>query len=254
LSGIATGAVVESDRIGEGVSIGERAIVRAGAALGDGVVIHPNVIVGPGVSLGDAVEVFPGTLLGKAPSRTASVARAPTEVPRTVTIGDGCSVGANAVLYDDVSIGPESLIGDGAILREACRVDARCIVGRYTTFAYEVTMGAGSRIMGETHITGRSTIGERVFIGPGVRSANDATFGRADDVDEVILGPTIEDDAVIGVGAVLLPGVVIGRGATVAAGAVVTRDVGPGTTVMGVPARPAGDDPASARSSDRSGP
>jgi acetyltransferase-like isoleucine patch superfamily enzyme len=43
--------------------------------------------------------------------------------------------------------------------------------------------------------------------------------------------------ASIGSGAVILCGVEIGAGALVGAGAVVTRDVAPGTTVAGVPAR-----------------
>lgn len=47
----------------------------------------------------------------------------------------------------------------------------------------------------------------------------------------------IEDDAWIGTGAILLPGVTIGKMSVVAAGAVVTRDVPPFTVVAGVPAR-----------------
>jgi sugar O-acyltransferase (sialic acid O-acetyltransferase NeuD family) len=52
----------------------------------------------------------------------------------------------------------------------------------------------------------------------------------------------IEDHAYIGTGAVLKQGrpgqpLVIGRGAVVGMGAVVTRDVAPGTTVVGNPAR-----------------
>jgi len=42
----------------------------------------------------------------------------------------------------------------------------------------------------------------------------------------------------IGAGAVILPGVEIGAGAQVGANSVVTRDVPPGTTVAGIPARP----------------
>lgn len=47
----------------------------------------------------------------------------------------------------------------------------------------------------------------------------------------------IEDKVWIGCGAIILPGVTVGVGANVAAGAVVTKDVPPGVTVGGVPAR-----------------
>ncbi|WP_311199028.1 hypothetical protein [Sulfitobacter sp. W027] len=47
----------------------------------------------------------------------------------------------------------------------------------------------------------------------------------------------IEDKVWIGCGVIVLPGVTIGAGASVAAGSVVARDVAPGVTVGGVPAR-----------------
>ena len=47
----------------------------------------------------------------------------------------------------------------------------------------------------------------------------------------------IEDDAWIGIGAIILKGVRIGRGAKIGAGAVVTKDVSPGAFVTGNPAR-----------------
>ena len=47
----------------------------------------------------------------------------------------------------------------------------------------------------------------------------------------------IEDDAWIGIGAVILKGVRVGAGAQVGPGAVVTRDVPPGARVAGSPAR-----------------
>ena len=53
---------------------------------------------------------------------------------------------------------------------------------------------------------------------------------------EVVVG----ERAMIGAGAIVLPGVEIGADASVAANSLVTRDVPPGTTVAGVPARPMG--------------
>ncbi|MFC6717967.1 acyltransferase [Natrialbaceae archaeon GCM10025810] len=50
----------------------------------------------------------------------------------------------------------------------------------------------------------------------------------------------VGERAMIGAGAIVLPGVVIGEGARVAANSLVTRDVPPGETVAGVPARPMG--------------
>ena len=55
---------------------------------------------------------------------------------------------------------------------------------------------------------------------------------------EVVVG----DRAMIGAKAVILPGVRIGEGAQVAANSLVTRDVPPGATVAGVPARQMGSD------------
>ena len=51
-------------------------------------------------------------------------------------------------------------------------------------------------------------------------------------------GITIEDDAFIGPGAIILPNVKIGRGAVVTAGSVVSSSVAPMTVVQGNPARP----------------
>ncbi|HMQ30175.1 MAG TPA: serine O-acetyltransferase [Chloroflexaceae bacterium] len=49
--------------------------------------------------------------------------------------------------------------------------------------------------------------------------------------------PTLEDNAVIGVGAIVLGAITIGEGARVGGGAVVVKDVPPHATAVGVPAR-----------------
>jgi acetyltransferase-like isoleucine patch superfamily enzyme len=61
---------------------------------------------------------------------------------------------------------------------------------------------------------------------------------------------TIGDEAMIGAGSIILPGVVIGDGAQVAANSLVMDDVPAGETVAGVPAEPLdrGDESAAAQS------
>jgi carbonic anhydrase/acetyltransferase-like protein (isoleucine patch superfamily) len=67
-------------------------------------------------------------------------------------------------------------------------------------------------------------IGDRVTVGHSV----------------VLHGCTVEDDCLIGIGAIVLNSARIGKGAVVAAGSLVAEgaEVPPGTLVMGVPAKP----------------
>jgi acetyltransferase-like isoleucine patch superfamily enzyme len=233
MSEVHPSAVVETEAIGAGVTIAEFAIVRAGAVLGDRVTIHPNVVIGDGVEVGAGTEVLPGSVLGRAPKAAGIVAREPV-FERRITIGAGCAIGVNVVVYYDVEVGDEVLLGDGASIREQSRVGARTAIGRGVTLDAAVTIGEETRVMDKSHLTGEMTIGSRVFVSTMVATTNDNSFGEVRGFDP----PTIEDEAAIGAGASLLPGVTVGRGAVVASGAVVSRDVPAGETVAGIPARP----------------
>ena len=84
------------------------------------------------------------------------------------------------------------------------------------------------------------TIGDRTQIGPAVQiyaadHPRDAETRRAG--LEFGRPVRIGSDVWIGGGAIILPGVTIGDGAVIGAGSVVTRDVAPGQTVTGNPAR-----------------
>ena len=237
MSAIHSSAVVETDSIGEGVAIGEFSIVRPGAILGDGVTIMPHAIVGAGVEIGAGTDVLPGALIGRRPRAVGAISREPT-FRESLRIGPGCSIGAHSIIYYDVEIGSNTLIGDTAAIRETGRVGSGSVIGRSAVVDREMTVGDGTFIGFATSLAAKSTIGNNVFIAQHVVMTNDNALGAKSWVEADVAGPTIEDEAKIGANATLLPGVTIGRGAIVAAGSVVTRDVDPGSTVMGVPARP----------------
>jgi len=107
------------------------------------------------------------------------------------------------------------------------------------------------------------TIGENVYIGPGLNVIDETLTNLITLGDRVTIAPqttfvvssspnnsklkgvyprrfgniVVEDDAWIGTGAIILLGVVIGRMSVVGAGAVVVSDVQPFTVVGGVPAK-----------------
>jgi maltose O-acetyltransferase len=85
-----------------------------------------------------------------------------------------------------------------------------------------------------------------VTIGNRVQMASAVQLLAADhplDAAERAAGPelgrpiTIEDDAWLGGGAIVCPGVTIGRGSVIGAGSVVTRDIPPGVVAVGNPCR-----------------
>ena len=229
-------AIIETDHIGKNCTIRENAILRKGVIIGDNVTIHPNVIIEKGCVIGNNVELFPGTYIGKVPNSAGATAR-PLSFNKEIFIGDNCAIGPYATIFYDVKIGNNTLIGDGASIREQCKIGKFCIISRYVTVNYNSTIGDYTKIMDLTHITGNSIIGKNVFISIHVSTVNDNVVVNKEYDEERIVGPTIEDNVTVGAGAILLPGILISKGAMIASGSVVTKDVPKKVLVLGIPAR-----------------
>lgn len=96
-------------------------------------------------------------------------------------------------------------------------------------------IGDNCKIQTHVSIPPQTRIGDRVFIGPGVRFANDRRPNLREKFEPK--GAIVEDNVVIGMGALIGAGVRIGVDAVIGMGAVVTKDVPAGETWVGNPAR-----------------
>jgi acetyltransferase-like isoleucine patch superfamily enzyme len=146
-------------------------------------------------------------------------------------LGPDCVLEAGVLVFhpENITLGRNVYVGHNTILKGYYKNEMR--IGDETWIGQQCFL----------HAAGGLTIGARVGVGPAVKIIT-SVHAEAGRETPVLFSPirtapvVIEDDADIGTGAIILPGVTVGRGAIVGAGAVVTRDVLPYAIVAGVPA------------------
>lgn len=178
------------------------------------VVIRHDTVVWPNTCLQGETEIGEGCEIG------------PNAIIRNSKLGDRCRVLASVLedarLDEDVSVGPF------ARLRKGAHLCAGVHMGNFGEVK-ESTLGPGTK-MGHFSYIGNATIGPDVNIGAGTITCN--YDGERKNPTEIGAGAFIGSDTM------LVAPVRVGAGARTGAGAVVTKDVEPGTLVVGVPARP----------------
>lgn len=109
-----------------------------------------------------------------------------------------------AILGDTTSLGEGAMINAGVVTTSDVSIGPACLLNTNVSIGHDVT------------------VEEAAVVNPGSTIGGGAVIGAA---------------ALIGSGANVQEGIRVGPGAVVGSGAVVTRDVAPGDTVVGVPAR-----------------
>ena len=178
------------------------------------------------VEIGQDARIEPGTTLQGATVVGQDAVIGPNAHVRDSRIGPRTLVWASVV--EEASVAEDVQIGPYAHLRPGADVGARCRIGNFAEIKRS-RLGAGTQQHHFSYL-GDADIGDNVNVGAGSVTANFDGVAKH--------RTTVGSGAKLGVDTMMVAPVSIGEGATTGAGAVVTRDVAPGKTVVGMPARP----------------
>ena len=178
------------------------------------------------VEIGQDARIEPWTILAGATVIAQDAVIGPNAHVRDSRIGPRTTVWASVV--EESTVAEDVQIGPFAHLRPGSQVEPRCRIGNFAEIKNS-RLGAGTQQHHFSYL-GDAELGEDVNVGAGSITAN--FDGR------VKHRTTVGDRVSLGVDTMMVAPVTIGEGATTGAGSVVTRDVAPGKTVVGMPARP----------------
>ncbi len=182
--------------------------VDATVRIGQDTVIQPNTHLRGDTVIGEGCVIGPNTIV--VDSR----------------VGADCEVIASvveeAVLEENVRVGPYAHLRPGACLERGVRMGNFCEVKN-------ARLGADVR-MGHLAYVGDAEVGAGTNIGAGTVTCNYDGVSKK----RTVIGA----GSFIGSGTMLVAPVTVGKGAVIGAGSVVTHDVAAGSLAYGVPARP----------------
>lgn len=209
--------------------------------------IHPTAFVDPSAIIGEGVEIGAFCYVGK-----------------RVQLGPGVQLYHQVTIYDDVQIGPATVIWSGAVIRERSQIGAQCIIHPNVSIGADgfgfrpapdgrgvvkvpqignVVIGNGVEIGANSCVDrgkfSSTVIGDGCKIDNLVQIAHNVQLGRVCLIaaNVGIAGSSVLGDGVmVGGGASIKDHTTIGSGAVIAACAGVIADVAAGQRVLGAPA------------------
>jgi UDP-3-O-[3-hydroxymyristoyl] glucosamine N-acyltransferase len=208
--------------------------------------IHPAAVIDPTAQISESAEIHAGAVIGAG-----------------CRVESGVRIMANATLYDDVTVGPNTTIHSGVSLREKTKIGARCIIHNNTTIGADGFGYAKDEEKRWIKVpqTGWVVLEDDVEIGANTAidrgSTGESRIGRGTKIDNLVqIGHscTIEEDALIcsqtGLAGsshigkrVILAGQVgiaghlkVGDDAVLTAKSATSHDVEPGKIISGIPA------------------
>lgn len=180
-------------------------------------VIHPDVRIGRGT------VIEPPCIIGKPARGDAG----------TTVIGEDCVIRPFTTIYAGAVLGNRVQTGQGVTIREDNVVGDGSSVGTNAVLEPGNRIGRNCRVHTGCFLE-LVTLQDDVFLGPNVAFADDP-HPPCPRYEDCMGGAFVGTGSSIGANATILPGVHIGKGSLIGAGSVVTRDVREGMVTAGSP-------------------
>jgi UDP-2-acetamido-3-amino-2,3-dideoxy-glucuronate N-acetyltransferase len=145
-----------------------------------------------------------------------------------------------AIIDDGADVGKDVKIWHFSHLMPRCRIGDGCNLGQNVFVANEVVLGKNVKVQNNVSLYEGVECGDDVFIGPSAVFTNVNNPRSAVNRKNEFRKTRVGKGASIGANATIICGNDIGEYAFIGAGAVVTRSVPPYTLVVGNPAEPIG--------------
>lgn len=213
--GIHPTAIIDpSVKLGERVHVGPWSVIEAGTTIGDDAIIEAQVFIGERVVLGAASHIYP-----------------------QVTIREGCRLGKRVILHSGVRIGGDGYGYNTAVGEDGCiSIDKIPQLG-IVELGDDVEVGSNTTI--DRARFGRTSIGNATKIDNLVQIGHNVQVGEASGViaQAGVAGSTrIGSGCLIWAQAGISGHLTISDRAQVGPKSGLSKDVGPGEYVLGIPA------------------
>jgi UDP-2-acetamido-3-amino-2,3-dideoxy-glucuronate N-acetyltransferase len=142
-----------------------------------------------------------------------------------------------AILDEGAVVGSQTRIWHFSHLRDGCRIGINCIIGQNVYIDKNVVIGHGVKIQNNVSVYDGVTVEDNVFIGPSAVFTNVINPRSFIDRKNEFRKTIVRKGATIGANATILCGIEIGEYAMIGAGAVVTKNVPAYALMVGNPAK-----------------
>ncbi len=154
---------------------------------------------------------------------------------KPVRIGRGSHIRAGTYIYEGVQTGEKFQTGNKVNIREHTKIGNNVSIGTHSVIEHHVFIESNVRIHSNVFIPEYTILKFGCWIAPNVVFTN-AKYPNTETTKDNLQGVVVEEGAIIGANATILPGIRIGKNSFVGAGSLVTRSVPADHTVYGNPA------------------